>query len=532
MAIKRGKVKSQTAIEYLITYGWVIIVIAVILGGLIALGVFNPSSYVTSNTCIITPDFNCNTAILSENGILFLNLQQATSSPINITSIACSTNSSTNTVTRVSPQVYLGSGENHTFELPCYSNGYQFSGHLGDIYHGYIIVNYTNVEYDIQHISVGTLILKVQVALPVTTTTTITTTTSTSSTSTSTTSTTSTSTTSSIPPSVTYVPITLSNAQGVPTPAPFQQMISFDPSSYSSYESADLGNIRFYQGSTELYSWCESGCTNSSSDAVFWVNLPSGISANSNTVINMDFESVGANYDGVFAGEAPQLSPTYGEYDNGADVFTKYGGGGSNGWSQFTFVGGTWTTVNGYLQQISTSGGYAGGPTALIESTVYPNSGSYVIGMAFNYTTKADARVGIVAVATPTTAPDTYAYRFIGQQGDNGVGFLSFLNDMVAWVVDNSYQGSVSTPYTMVVTDAAGTWSGSLYSGYGEGTAPLTSLSPRSYTAANDKGATSGYVGISAAYYSGSVSADPVNIMWFYLRAYPPGGVMPGASFG
>ena len=491
------RLKSQSAMEYLMTYGWAILIVAVVLGALFELGIFSGTTF-GGNACIPASGYLCNNPVLSTNGLLSVSFGEV-GYQITITGVSCSTNSTAPSSFQ-SADILMESGqiENLNFNCPLPSN------QLDTPFSGYLFIEYNTLNYPTQVVRFATVATKALLSgAP-----------------------------SAASSSISNVPITLSNAQGVPTPAPFQQMISFNPSSYSSYESADLGNIRFYQGSTELYSWCESGCTNSSSDAVFWVNLPSGISANSNTVINMDFESVGANYDGVFAGEAPQLSPTYGEYDNGADVFTKYGGGGSNGWSQFTFVGGTWTTVNGYLQQISTSGGYAGGPTALIESTVYPNSGSYVIGMAFNYTTKADARVGIVAVATPTTAPDTYAYRFIGQQGDNGVGFLSFLNDMVAWVVDNSYQGSVSTPYTMVVTDAAGTWSGSLYSGYGEGTAPLTSLSPRSYTAANDKGATSGYVGISAAYYSGSVSADPVNIMWFYLRAYPPGGVMPGASFG
>jgi hypothetical protein len=244
----------------------------------------------------------------------------------------------------------------------------------------------------------------------------------------------------------------------------------------------------------------------------------------------MTFEPISTNYDGVYAGEAPQLSSTYGQYDNGASVFNQYGGGGSSGWSKFTFVGGTWTTAKGYLQQTATNGNYNGGPTALIESTSYSVTGQYVLGMAFNYTTQASARVGILADATPVTTPDTYGYRFLGQY--SGAGFISFLNDGVAWVVNNAYQGAVSTPYTMIITDAGGTWSGNLYSGYGEASAPLTSLTPTSYTTANKQGQTSGYIGISAAYGNGStIVANPINVMWFYMRAYPPNGVMPRTSF-
>ena len=47
------------------------------------------------------------------------------------------------------------------------------------------------------------------------------------------------------------VPITLQNSQGVPTAAPFQQMISVPTSAYSQYEAGDLGNIRFSQGGQE-----------------------------------------------------------------------------------------------------------------------------------------------------------------------------------------------------------------------------------------------------------------------------------------
>jgi hypothetical protein len=121
-------------------------------------------------------------------------------------------------------------------------------------------------------------------------------------------------------------------------------MIFFNPTSYSGYASADLGNIRFYEGTTELYSWCESGCTATSSNAVFWVRIPGGIGFNAggtaNVVLSMTFLSTSTEYDGVYAGEAPQLSCTstvynsliaqnvctanYAKYDNGGNVFQSY----------------------------------------------------------------------------------------------------------------------------------------------------------------------------------------------------------------
>ncbi len=124
-----------------------------------------------------------------------------------------------------------------------------------------------------------------------------------------------------------YISVNVINSQNTATGTNFQQMVYFNPSSssYSSYENSDLGNIRFYAGSTELYSWCESGCSSTSSNAIFWINTGSlNIGANSYAIINLTFEPTSTEYDGIFAGEAPQLSATYGLYDNGAKIFPFY----------------------------------------------------------------------------------------------------------------------------------------------------------------------------------------------------------------
>ncbi len=342
-----------------------------------------------------------------------------------------------------------------------------------------------------------------------------------------------------MPPNVTvpnsveaYVGVILNNTQSSPTPAPFQQMINVpNTTSFWNYINTTSGyfgqNVEFFYGNGKIIpSWLESY---NSSSGKWWIKIGT-ISASSVTKIYMGFASKTTNlFNTNNVGEAPQLSSTYAEYDDGASVFTQYGG---RSWSSFTFVGGTWTSVNGYLQQTATTGSYAGGPAALIESTSYPATGSYILGAAFDYTTEADARVGIIAVATPTTTPDVFGYRFIGQQGSSGAGFISFLNDQVAWVVDNIYQGVISTDYTMIITNAGGTWSGNLYSGYGETGTILTSLSATSYSANNEEGTNTGYVGISAAYNGATLVANPINVMWFYMHAYPPSGVMPSVTFG
>ena len=335
-----------------------------------------------------------------------------------------------------------------------------------------------------------------------------------------------------------YVAITITNAQTSATPVPFQQRISWNPSSYTAYEASDLGNIRFYSDkalTTPLYAWLES-CTpsvsNTATSATAWVKLTSPISPNGGTVtIYMAFLSTNTSYDGVYWGEAPNLSGTYGQYDNGAYVFTQYGGAS---WSSFTTYEGTWDTTNGYLEQTSSAslGFSGGGPAALITSATYPNNGQYIIETAFSYGSQAVARVGLVAVAG-LNVNDPLGYRLIGQQSSNGAGFVSFLNDLVAWVVNGAYAGSVDTAYTMQVVNNAGTWGGTLFSGYGIGGSALATLASTAYTAANQRGSTSGYVGVSAARFDGTnTDANPAKFQWFRLRAYPPNNVMPTASFG
>ncbi|NOX71579.1 MAG: hypothetical protein GXO64_02680 [Candidatus Micrarchaeota archaeon] len=42
------KLKGQSAMEYLMTYGWAIIIVIIVAAALYALGVFNPSAYTTT----------------------------------------------------------------------------------------------------------------------------------------------------------------------------------------------------------------------------------------------------------------------------------------------------------------------------------------------------------------------------------------------------------------------------------------------------------------------------------------------------
>lgn len=127
------------------------------------------------------------------------------------------------------------------------------------------------------------------------------------------------------------VPITITNNQSTPTPAPFQVMIRWDAAAYSSWEAPGLQNVEFLDSSGHVIpSWLESGNSSSSPDSIFWVLLANGIPAESSTFVYMAFASPQANLlNRQTTGEDPQLSTggnpsDYGIYDDGSAVFSTY----------------------------------------------------------------------------------------------------------------------------------------------------------------------------------------------------------------
>ncbi len=60
-------VKAQSAMEYLMTYGWAILIIGIVLVALFALGIFNTGSFI-NNTCFTVAGFTCSSYSLTSTG--------------------------------------------------------------------------------------------------------------------------------------------------------------------------------------------------------------------------------------------------------------------------------------------------------------------------------------------------------------------------------------------------------------------------------------------------------------------------------
>ena len=156
--------------------------------------------------------------------------------------------------------------------------------------------------------------------------------------------------------------VTLYNTQSIPTPSPFQQDIAICNGSinignnFAYINNATLFNqinpngqnvLFFNPNNNQLfyYSWYEGQENfNGVSCDVWWINIPNGISANSNITIYMYIGSNNSNYYPLiypYIGTNEQVIGTM-QYDNGQDVFIAYG-----------YFNNTFDGWNGYMSSIA-----------------------------------------------------------------------------------------------------------------------------------------------------------------------------------
>ncbi len=124
--------KAQSAVEYLMTYGWSILIIAIIIASLIELGVFN-SANSTPNSCIGTTGYSCSGVILYSSGTLIVNFGQVGTEPITITGTACTKNSTLTGLSNIGDVVIQSEQQEQlVFRCPLSSTavGSKFAGHL------------------------------------------------------------------------------------------------------------------------------------------------------------------------------------------------------------------------------------------------------------------------------------------------------------------------------------------------------------------------------------------------------------------
>ena len=344
---------------------------------------------------------------------------------------------------------------------------------------------------------------------------------------------------SSIPAGIVYsVPVTLTNSQSIATPAPFQQMVTVNSATYSSYEAPNLQNVEFYDNNgMAIPSWMESGNSNTAISTVYWLKIPS-IPANSQTTIYMGFSSLSTNlFNTHTTGEAPDLSTSYGEYDDGASVFAYY-------WS---FPGPNLPSGWAFSDAVSTQGGY----TVKAGASFFTGSGE---GNEFfgYYTTSLQAGSYVLS-----TRMESYA------GGNNGEGvWFGWWSNPQSPTADGSVSNYVSDwiwcPFfdpvqpLRVISDGGTTPAALPNGGYPPGSTLFDATQYMNYrlswlgsnqtatlrTAAGEDGVASQIPSSppQGSYYLGFYSStagggnDGETAQWVAVSAMPPSGIMPSVN--
>jgi len=161
------RLKAQSAMEYLMTYGWAILIIAVVLGALFSLGVFSGSSLL-GTSCIASPGYLCQNPVLSTSGTLTVLIGQSTGATdynaiFYVSSQTTGVNSAgfpTQAYPCTSSSSTLSSGQ--TVQISC-SGVVPSSSPIGTSFSGYIWLNYSSTSGGPATISqkVATIIVKV-----------------------------------------------------------------------------------------------------------------------------------------------------------------------------------------------------------------------------------------------------------------------------------------------------------------------------------------------------------------------------------
>ncbi|MCL5009659.1 MAG: DUF2341 domain-containing protein, partial [Candidatus Parvarchaeota archaeon] len=285
------------------------------------------------------------------------------------------------------------------------------------------------------------------------------------------------------------------------------QMINVTSSTpgWADISSSPFGqNVEFFSATGQILdSWLENY---TSTHAIWWVKLTSSIPAGSKQTIYMGFAPASTSlFNTVNTGEAPQLSATYGQYDNGANVFNNYwnfaGTTLPSGWTAGSGVtvsadnGLTVTTGNngyGYVYDTELSSPYIieayGEVTAY--TSVAPAGGGYGIGTVTSTTSTWNYAVALWSVSG---SPSEMAYQSSG----------SWTEVSDSWLENTFYT------FNMQISS-----SGTIFQiNYGNPFSESSASTP------------------SSAYFMLSMGGTGV-YQWARVRAYPPSGVMPSVTFG
>lgn len=323
-----------------------------------------------------------------------------------------------------------------------------------------------------------------------------------------------------------YVPITLNNTQSTATPANFQQQLYINFSAFSSYVNSACSNLRFFSSTwVPLNAWLEnaSSTCNTDTEDVVWVNMSTfTIAAQSTATIYMGIYSTSTNNFNSAGpwGEAPELSSTYGQYDDGAKVFTWYENFAG------TSLPSDVTVFDDGVSLYTVNNGITLSAQAYGEGTgIYKTSG---LSSPFILETLQESKAGQGSTAYPVlaqqnSAPTSQGYAAIWTSLSSSYDFR-----MDAAVAYDDIGGSpssigsissISLPYVATIAWLA---TGTEYVGLNYTYSPTIGNSALSLPS----------IVYPVLYDYGNTGSSSLTAYWLRTRTPPPNFVMPTVSFG
>ena len=142
--------KAQSAMEYLMTYGWAILIVIIVAAALFALGVFNPATY-TQSTATGFTGFQIPSGgwQFTTGGVLTLQLKNMAGANINITNIQATYAGTSGTNTTASNPIGPGSAYTEKVTIAGVTPA------TGASYSVDVVVSYTNLDTGLAFTSSG-----------------------------------------------------------------------------------------------------------------------------------------------------------------------------------------------------------------------------------------------------------------------------------------------------------------------------------------------------------------------------------------
>ncbi|MCX8166303.1 MAG: hypothetical protein N3E37_00415 [Candidatus Micrarchaeota archaeon] len=149
-------VKAQSGMDFLMTYGWALLIVVIVIGALFGLGIFDEGTFVGNKASGFT-NIGVKDWQLTSNGQLQLLLQNNVGSDVNITAINVTIGNNNPTGTLQNAPVTIANGKTQTVTVTGVG-----TFQAGKSYSAQIQIRYVNLKSNFNATDTGTITGKVQ----------------------------------------------------------------------------------------------------------------------------------------------------------------------------------------------------------------------------------------------------------------------------------------------------------------------------------------------------------------------------------